>query len=271
MGKFSVLMAVYYRDKSKDLQEALCSIYNQTIQPDEVVLVKDGPLISELDCVITNFMKIHDNFKVISLSANVGLGAALNEGLKYCSYNFVARMDSDDISKEERFEKQLGMFEKWPDVDVVGAWIDEFEHKKENVISVRKLPETHAQILKFARHRNPVNHPVVMFRKEAVLKAGNYQHFPLFEDYYLWIRMLMNGSKFYNIPESLLFFRSSPEMYRRRGGWKYIRNEFAFQYRLYQLHFVNFFDFSQNIAIRFVSRILPNTWRGVLYKKVLHK
>lgn len=155
--------------------------------------------------------------KVLSLVTNRGLGKALNEGLKYCSHELVARMDTDDIAMPERFEKQLAVFKKYPDIDVVGAWINEFEDNVSNIKSVRKLPELPDDIRQFAKRRNPINHPVVMFRKSAVLAAGGYRHFPLFEDYYLWIRMLMNGAKFYNIQESLLYFRFSSEMFKRRG------------------------------------------------------
>lgn len=166
--------------------------------------------------------------KVLSLVTNRGLGKALNEGLKYCSHELVARMDTDDIAMPERFEKQLAVFKKYPDIDVVGAWINEFEDNVSNIKSVRKLPELPDDIRQFAKRRNPINHPVVMFRKSAVLAAGGYRHFPLFEDYYLWIRMLMNGAKFYNIQESLLYFRFSSEMFKRRGGWKYMINELHF-------------------------------------------
>lgn len=128
----------------------------------------------------------------------------MNEGLKHCSYELVARMDTDDVAKSDRFEKQIAIFCAHPELDVVGAWIDEFEGTIGNVISIRKLPEKHEDICQFARKRYPVNHPVVMFRKSAVIAAGGYQHFSSFEDYYLWVRMLLNNARFYNIPESLL-------------------------------------------------------------------
>ena len=142
----------------------------------------------------------------------------MNEGLKHCSYDLVARMDTDDVAKPDRFEKQLKVFQLYPDIDVVGAWIDEFEGTLNQVVSVRKVPEKHEEIAEYARKRCPINHPVVIFRKSAVLTAGGYLHFPLFEDYYLWVRMLMNGARFYNIQESLLLFRFSADMFKRRGG-----------------------------------------------------
>lgn len=266
---FSVLLSVYYKESPLYLQQSIDSIFTQIRQPDEIILVKDGSLTVELDYVIELYMQKYSNFRVVELSVNQGLGQALNEGLKHCSYDIIARMDTDDIAKPDRFEKQLAVFEKYPDIDVVGAWIDEFEDNISNVKSVRKLPEFHDSIRQFAKRRNPMNHPVVMFRKSAVLAAGGYQHLPLFEDYYLWVRMLMNGAKFYNIQESLLFFRFSPEMFKRRGGWKYAVNEFRFLRMMRNMHFISFVEFIQNIFIRFSTRIIPNSLRSFIYKKIL--
>lgn len=268
---FSVLLSVYRKEQPAYLQQSLDSIFTQTLMPDEVVLVKDGPLTDELDQVIEEYCQKYPILKVVPLGQNQGLGKALNEGLKHCSYDLVARMDTDDIAKSYRFEKQVAVFESHPELDVVGAWIDEFEGDIRHVISIRKLPEYNDVIKSYARQRNPLNHPVVMFRKSAVLSAGGYQHFPLFEDYYLWIRMLLNGSRFYNIPESLLYFRMSPDMFKRRGGWKYARDEFRFQHKLLELGFIGCSQFVKNVNVRFVSRILPNGLRGLLYKKILRK
>ena len=119
--------------------------------------------------------------------------------------------------------------------------------------------------------RNPENHPVIMFRKQAVLAAGGYQHFPLFEDYYLWIRMLQNGAKFYNIQESLLYFRFSPAMFKRRGGLKYVTTELRFQNQLRNLGFITSSEYLYNVFIRVITRMMPNTLRAILYKKALRK
>ena len=242
---FTVLLSLYYKEAPQYLRQSLDSIFTQKLLADEVVLVKDGPLTEELNEIIVSYACRYPFLKIVSFSKNQGLGKALNEGLKHCSHDIVARMDTDDIAKPERFEKQLAVFKKHPDIDVVGAWIDEFENDISSVRSVRKLPEHQCDILTFAKRRNPINHPVVMFRKSAVLAAGGYQHFPLFEDYYLWIRMLINGAKFYNIQESLLYFRFSSEMFKRRGGWKYAMNEFRFQWMMRKLHFISILEFIQ--------------------------
>lgn len=265
--KFSVLMSVYANEKKEFLVLALQSIYAQTLRPNEIVLVKDGPLTKELESVIDSYTDL----KVISLEQNVGLGVALNKGLNYCTYDVVARMDTDDIAKPDRFEKQLGILEKSPEINLVGAWIDEFEGNVNNIKSTRKLPENHDEIYHFAKSRNPINHPAVMFRKQAVLNAGGYQHFPLFEDYYLWVRMLMNGAKFYNIQESLLFFRFSPEMFKRRGGWKYAMIELKFLNRIRKIGFISYSEFFKNVLLRFVARIIPNSFRSWIYIKILRK
>lgn len=267
MNKFSVLLSVYFREKPEYLDLALKSIHEQTLKPDEIVLVKDGLLTKELEVIIQKYVDV----RVVTLAQNVGLGKALNEGLKSCSYEIVARMDTDDIAKCDRFEKQMAIIDNNPDVDVVSAWVNEFEGTIFNVLSTRKLPEKHEMIYDFAKSRNPINHPVVMFKKKAVLAAGGYQHFPLFEDYYLWVRMLMNGAKFYNIQEGLLFFRFSSDMFKRRGGWKYALDEYRFQNTIRKIGFISFPKFIKNVMFRFGIRIAPNILRIQIYKLLLRK
>ncbi len=271
MLKFSILLSIYHKEQPNYLSQSLNSIFSQYLQPAEVILVQDGPLTDELYAVISQFCVKYPTLKVVHLVLNVGLGKALNDGLKHCSYDLVARMDTDDIAKPDRFAKQVKVFEKHPEIDVCGAWIDEFVDDVSNVTSARKLPESHEEIRKYAESRCPVNHPVVMFRKSAVLAAGGYQHFPLLEDYYLWVRMLMNGAKFYNIQESLLYFRTSADMFKRRGGWSYAMNEIRFQKMLYSTGFIGMKRFTMNVAVRFVSRVMPNGMRAWVYKKLLRR
>lgn len=266
---FSVLLSIYYKERPDFLRQSLDSLFSQTLLPTEVVLVKDGPLTKTLDIIIEEYSKRYLQLKIVSLSVNQGLGKALNEGLKYCSYDLVARMDTDDIAKPNRFEKQLDVFNNHPEIDIVSSWIDEFEGDTNHILSIRKLPEYHKEIYKFAKKRNPINHPAVMFRKSSVLAAGGYKHFPLFEDYYLWVRMLMNGAKFYNIQESLLYFRSSSDMFKRRGGINYALMELKFEQELLRIKFIDKSIFIKNILIRFISRLIPNKLRTIIYKHLL--
>lgn len=267
----TVLMSIYYKEHPAYFRASLDSLFAQTLLPDEIVLVEDGPLTSELDNVVSEYAERYPILKVVPMPVNQGLGKALNEGLKHCSYELVARMDTDDIAMPDRFQKQMEVFNKHPEVDVCSAWIDEFVGDVQNVTSTRKLPEWHEDIVLYAQGRNPMNHPVVMFRKSKVLAAGGYQHFPLFEDYYLWARMLKSGAKFYNIQQSLLLFRTSPDMFKRRGGWKYAKDEFCFQKMLLKMGLITRKRFVMNVVIRFPSRIIPNGLRSLIYKKLLRR
>lgn len=266
---FSVLLSLYKKECPSQLRQSLNSLFSQTLPPNEIILVKDGPLTAELDTVVSDYVARYSILKIVPLPQNQGLGKALNEGLKHCSYDLVARMDTDDIAKPDRFEKQMKVFEEHPELDLVGAWIDEFEGTPQHILSVRRVPETSEEIREYCKKRCPVNHPVVMFRKSAVLAAGGYQHFPLFEDYYLWVRMLKNGARFYNIQESLLYFRASPDMFKRRGGWKYAVNELSFQRMIWKMGLIGWGRFLKNVAVRFPARIIPNSLRGFLYKKLM--
>lgn len=267
--KFSVLLSTYYKENPEYLKATFESLNNQTVKPNEIVLVEDGPLNDALYKAIDKLQHDFPQMQVVALKQNVGLGQALNEGLKYCSYDIVARMDTDDIAKPMRFEKQLDVFIKHPEFDVVGSWVDEFIDSTENVVSVRKLPETSEELYSFAKYRNPLNHPTVMFRKQAVMNVGGYKHFFLFEDYYLWVRMLMNDSKFYNVQQSLLWFRSSSDLYGRRGGWKYAMSEMKLQRYMYKCGFIGLTRMSFNLLIRFCCRLIPNGLRAYIYKKAL--
>lgn len=269
MIDFSVLLSVYYKEKESFLRLSLDSVFNQTIKPTEVVLVEDGPLTAELDKVIEEYLQRYGEIKVVKLSRNIGLGNALNEGLKHCSCELVARMDTDDVCKPFRFERQLKLFEEYPEVDVCSSWIDEFIGNTDNVVSQRRLPETNEEIVKFAKGRCPINHPAVMYRRSKVLEVGGYQGFP--EDLYLWVKLIMNGAIFYNIQESLLFFRTSEDVYKRRGGWKYAKDDIKAQWSFYKMGFLSFIEMIKNIAIRVSVRLMPNSVRSWVYKKLLRK
>lgn len=269
MHDYCVLMSIYVKERPEFLRQALDSIFDQTKIPNEVVIVEDGPLTAELYSVLDEYEQRYRQLKRVPLATNGGLGNALNIGLKHCSNELVARMDTDDISVPERFEKQLKVFETFPQVEIVSSWIDEFVDTPDNIISTRKVPQYPYEIAKYGKTRNPVNHPVVMFKKSTVLLGGSYQSFLLFEDYYLWVRLLMNGAKFYNIQESLLRFRTSPDMYKRRGGLRHAITEVRFQNHIRKLGFISSSRFAANISMRFIARIIPNSLRMWIYRKIL--
>lgn len=265
--RISVLMSVYNKERASFLDLSLQSIVNQTFLPSEIVLIKDGPLTKELDEVIDSYIRNFPLlFKIIPLNKNVGLGEALNIGLKECSFEFVARMDSDDICYPQRFEKQLAIFKEDGSIDLVGSWIDEFIETPDNVLSQRKVPETHSEILSFAKLRSPYNHPTVMFKKSMVESVGGYLPFGTFEDYHLWSRVLMAGYNTYNIQQSLLLFRSSSDMSKRRGGLEKTWKEMLLQKYFLKSGFINRTQFLRNILVRGLFRAAPNVLRSYFYK-----
>lgn len=267
--KFSVLMSLYAKERPEYFHQSLDSVFHQTLQPDEVVMVLDGPISEDLHSIITEFDSNHSNFKLITLPKNVGLGKALNEGLKHCSYDIVARMDTDDIAEKNRFEKQISFIESNPEIDICSSWLQEFEGDTINKKSVKTVPSNHDEIIKYIKSRNPINHPSVVFRKTAVVDAGGYMPFPLFEDYYLWARMMVNGSKFANIPECLVNFRISPDMYKRRGGYKYAKDSAKFQWTLHKLGIITTTAAIKASVLRGIVYLLPNQVRSLIYSKIL--
>lgn len=270
MEKYSVLMSVYSKEKPEYLQQSIASIMHQTVPADEFLIVCDGKLTNELDCVLDKYEKeFPDIFHILRLKENVGLGRALNKGLEYCSHSIVARMDSDDISCPDRCEKQLQIIEQG--VDIVSGTVLEFEGRISNQTSKRMLPITHEEIIKFVKRRNPFNHPCVMYRKEMVKQAGGYQHFYLFEDYYLWARMLMAGAKGRNLEDVVLYMRAGSGMYKRRGGMKYVKSMLKFRYFLMKSGVSGINDFIITTGGQIIVCLIPNKLREVFYKKYLRK
>ncbi len=269
---YSVLMSVYLKEKAEYLQQAMNSIWEQTIPTDDFVLVCDGPLTPELDAAIDNMLANHpETLHVVRLEKNGGLGNALNAGIKECRHELVARMDSDDISMPDRCEKQLAVFREHPEVSVVSGIVEEFTVSPDQIEARRIPPETQNEILLFAKQRNPFNHPCVMYRKNAVESAGGYQDFYLLEDYYLWIRMLQKGFIGFNLQQPLLWMRAGSEMYKRRAGWKYAKSQKALFKYMRTIGFIGAGEYMKSVVVRTVSSITPNCIREFMFKMVMRK
>ncbi len=265
--KFSLLMSIYVKEAPDNFDRAMISVWDeQSIKPDEIILVEDGKLTPKLYEVIEKWkLKCEGVLHTVTLEENLGLGDALNIGLQRCSFERVARMDTDDIAHPTRFQKQLEVFEKL-DIDVCGSWVSEFDTNEENIVSYRKLPEFHQEISSFAKLRNPINHPSSMYNKTPVLEAGNYQKMLWFEDYYLWARMIQNGAKFYNIQDTLINMRAGYGQLQRRGGLNYAIQEYKFEKKLLNINFITLREFVRNIFIRFIARVIPQGLRKNIYK-----
>ena len=271
MQQFSVSMCVYEKDNPAWFRQAVDSILDQTVKPSEVVLVVDGPIPEELNQAVLTYARNPD-FRVIRLPENTGHGNARRTGLKNCTYELVALMDADDISAPDRFEKQLALFADHPELAVVGGNITEFIDTPDNVVGARMVETTDAAIKEDMRRRCPMNQVTVIFRKSAVEQAGGFIDWFCEEDYYLWLRLFLEGAAFANIPESLVNVRIGKDMYQRRGGWKYFSSEARLQKYMLNMQIIDFGTCFINITKRFIVQVLlPNRIRGWVFQKFARK
>lgn len=269
---FSVLMSVYYKESAEYFNLALLSnLVNQTVTPTEMVLVCDGKLTDELENIISIYQeKFSDILKVYRLEENVGLGKALNYGLSKCTYELIARSDSDDICVENRFEKQL-LYLSTHDLDIVSSAIDEFDSDYIKPLRCKKLPVSHEEIVKMAKFRNPINHMSVMFKKSSIIDAGSYMHLPYVEDYYLWVRAINNGAKLANIDEVLVHARVGNGMEKRRGNKVYISSWKTLSGFMLNNKMINKAEYLKNMISVRVFVYMPSRLKRFVYRHILRK
>lgn len=272
---FSILISVYYKEKSSNLDIALSSLFNQTLMADEIILVKDGPITNELEVIINKYLCLYPSIlKVVALENNMGLGKALQVGVSSCSYDIIARMDADDVARPSRFEKQMKFLLKNPQIDVVGANIEEFNETPGDLKQFKVNPETHEELVAQIKLKSPFNHPTIMMRKEALLKAGNYNgNLLLFEDYSLFLRMWLSGAKFHNLQEVLLDFRigTGIETVKRRSGKHYIEKEWRFIKYAQEIGAFNKVEAFKYKSLRLPIRVLPTKIVLFIYNNFLRK
>lgn len=273
MKPYSVLMSIYDKEQPTYFKQSLESILSQTAKTEDIVLVCDGPLTPELDAVIEEYTQSYpDLFHIIRLAENGGLGKALNRGLPECRHELVARLDTDDIALPDRMEKQLEAFDLHPEISFLSCAVKEFQNDDiHDITAIKSLPLTHEELLAYAKKRSPINHPAVMFKKSAVLAVGGYRHFPYFEDYDLWVRMLQNGAKAMNLEEPLLLMRAGQAMYSRRGGFQYLKCVYRFRKHLWKCKFSSFGDFVVTMFGQTLVCLMPNGLRMKVYQKLLRK
>lgn len=269
--KFSVLLSVYYKEKPEFFDQALNSIYNQTVKADEWVIVKDGEISEELQKVIDKYKQIGVNIREIQLPENRGLGLALAAGVPECSNELIARMDTDDIAVPNRFELQLAEFENDSSLDICGGQIMEFEEDPDKPIAERRVPLTHNEIVDYQELRCAFNHMTVMFKKSKVLEAGNYQDCPLMEDDWLWVRMILAGAKCANLNEYLCQVRTNRDMIARRGGIEYYKKYKAARKRILDTGFISKKQYRKANRIQWIVCMMPKWMRKFVFFKLLHK
>ena len=265
--KYSVLMSLYKKEKPEYLKLAIDSMLGQTVVPDEIVMVEDGPLTPELYAVLDEYPMIHR----VKNETNLGLGLALNVGLNECRNELVARMDTDDCSKPDRCEKQLARFAEKPYLAIVGSHIDEFVGDTSNVISQRIVPTTSEDIYSFAKKRSAFNHPAVMYSKTAVLANNGYADLKRNQDVDLFGRMQFEGYKAENIDEALLWFRSSDELAKRRKSWQNTWSYIATIRKFWKMGYSSFADYAMVGIAQTGMYLMPVKVQNFVYKKFLRK
>lgn len=265
--KYSVLMSLYKKEKPEYLKIAIDSMLNQTVKPDEIIVVEDGPLTDELYEALDQYPMLHR----VKNETNLGLGLALNVGLKECKNELVARMDTDDCSKPDRCEKQLARFEEKPYLAIVGSHIDEFVGEISNVISQRIVPTTSDEIYNYAKKRSAFNHPAVMYSKTAVLENNGYADLKRNQDVDLFGRMQFEGCKAENIDEALLWFRSSDELAKRRKSWQNTWSYIATIRKFWKMGYSSFSDYAIVAVAQTGMYLMPVRLQNFIYRKFLRK
>lgn len=272
MEKFSVLMSLYVKEKAEYFRQCMESILNQTVLPDEIVVVKDGPVSDGVEAVLSEYLKrCGGMIKTVPLEKNMGLGLALSEGIKHCSNEIVARMDTDDIAVPDRFEMQLKAFEDDPGLDVCGGQIIEFEVSPDKPVAERRVPLSHEEIIEYQKKRSAFNHMTVMYKKSKVLAAGNYKHCPLMEDDMLWVDMILSGARCANLDEYLCYVRTNRDMIARRGGLKYYKKYKSARKMILDTGFITKKEYKKTNRIQWIICVMPGWLRKFVFFKLIHK
>lgn len=276
-SKVSVLMSLYIKEKPEYFRASMDSILAQTYPADEIVLIEDGPLTEELYAAVADYERIcnenpdnHPRLVIHAFEQNQQLGRALAKGVELCSNELIARMDTDDIAMPERLRIQTAYMEQHPEVSVVGGAIREFNDEG-TTDRVKYMPGTQEEVKQYIKLRNPLNHMTVMYRRSAILEAGNYQHFPFLEDYSLWSRMVSEDYQIRNMDEVLVRARTSMGLVRRRSGWAYYKTFKRLRKLQHELKLTSTGEYIKAQVGTFGMIMMPGWVKEMAYKKVLRK
>jgi len=264
-------MSVYVKENPAFLEEAVESILHQTLKPSAVVIVEDGPLTPELYQVLEKLeAQSSIPIKRCPLEQNRGLGLALQYGVLQCQYDVIARMDTDDIAVEDRFEQQFDLMEK-ENLDLLGGHIAEFIDQPDEIVSYRRVPIKHEDIIAYQRMRSAFNHMTVMFKREMVLKAGNYEDGLYMEDDLLWLNMISAGARTGNVDQILCKVRVGAGMFERRGGLRYLKLYRQARQRMHARGQISYGEYLKSVLIQVVVALCPGFVRQFIFLKLLRK
>jgi glycosyltransferase involved in cell wall biosynthesis len=265
---FALLISVYDGDRPDYVRRALRSaIADQTVRPDQVIIVRDGPVSGDLaECLEDIQARCQSPVTFVPLERNGGLGPALDHGLAASWFDVVARMDADDIAMPHRFEVQLPLI---AEADIVGSGLLEFVSDTDRIVGQRVPPLDPAHIARYARMHDPFNHPTVVYRRQAVLAAGGYGDHPLMEDYALFARMIQGGARTANVADPLVFYRVGETAFRRRGGLALLRSELRLQREFRRSGFTSRAEYLRNVMVRGGYRLIPWWLRRAVYRPLV--
>ncbi len=266
----SVLMATYAGETARHLDEALASVFAQTVRPIEVVIVIDGPVGADQEAILRHYQSRSTEIPIerVDLALNQGLAEALNAGLLRCRGRYVFRMDSDDVCMPQRLQRQWSVAERHPEIDCIGSWHLEFETQTAACDRLKVTPQHHDDIVRALKWRNVFSHPTMFVKTEALRSIGGYRDFRLLEDYDCFIRLIESGYRLYALQEPLLFFRRTPAQIKRRGGASYLLRDIGFRFHHMRTGFFSLGQVVGYIPIAVFWRLAPNSLRGLLYRLV---
>ncbi len=265
--KFSVILPIYKKTNYKIFKKSFESVLRQSLLPNEILIIFDGPVNGNIKKMIDNKKKIYKFIKILNFPSNNGLGKVLKIAVNKASYNYIMRCDSDDVSLKNRFEDQIDFLKKNKEIDVLGSNIIEINDKQD--FSIKKLPEKNNDLKKYSLFRNPINHSSVIFKKNKIINSGNYIDMPYFEDYYLWLRVLKSGGKFHNIQKNLVLMGVDNNYYNRRSGFKYFINYFKFLNKIRKDKIISYFIYILNLMLRIHIVYLPKNIIKKVYNILL--
>ena len=268
---YSVLMSVYDGEKPDFFRASVESILDQTYPPSDFVLVCDGKLTDDLEKLLKYYEENYECFRPVRLTKKVGTGQCGNIGIRHCRNEYIVKMDSDDIALPNRCEISMYVLAKHPEIDILGAFIDEFDSDSGEFISTKKTPVAHKDIVKYAKRRNPFNNQTLVFKKSFAEKVGGYSDIARCEDYEFVVKMLANGARGRNIGRTLVRYRTSPQNYARRKNWSNTRSFIKVRWRIYKMGFSSLSDFILPCTAQLVMFALPSALTGKIYKNLLRK
>lgn len=266
----SVLVSLFFKEKPEYINDALKSLYDQTYQADEIMLIVEGQLTDEHDKVLDYWNgKFRPGvLRIIHAGQVKGFPACLNLGLESTKCAYIARFDSDDECVPYRFEKQMAFLKNNPDVVLLGGQIEEFDDHMEVSMGVRRVPTTQTEIISYSKQRNPFNHQTVIYKRDIAIALGGYPLMAANEDYAFWSLFMVNKYKVANLPDILVKARTGEGLINRRSGRKYLKGELATIKYIYQIKAINLIQYLWLYITRSIGRMLPKRLIKMIYGSI---